>query len=91
MAGKYKYVNGYRFLLTAEGDWRFSPRRSGSNGKYGCKTRRLRVPEELVPAVLSLMEKFAEIEQIRRNIEGNILNTSPEAFLRLQDGRKKEE
>ena len=47
-------------------------------GKYGEKSVVVRVPVSLLPWLQSILKSIEEIETVRRNIEANLLNTSPE-------------
>lgn len=47
-------------------------------GKYGEDTVSIRVPVSLLPLLRHILKTVEGIEIVRRNIEGNILNTTPE-------------
>lgn len=49
-----------------------------SRGKYGEDTVTMRVPVSIVPLLQLILGTVEQIEIVRRNIEGNVLNTSPE-------------
>ncbi|MDO4858687.1 MAG: hypothetical protein Q4A17_12165 [Thermoguttaceae bacterium] len=75
----YRYVSGKRYRLTEDGKLIFSPDKN--SGFHGVKKVTMRVPETLVPFITQVLEKLEEIEECRRNIAGNIFNTSSEFIL----------
>ena len=86
---RFAYFCGKKFVEDEEG--RFVPvpaRRGYEGGRYGDETVTIRVPKSLLPLIEHVLVAIEEIEIIRRNIEANILNTSPE-FLYGSDMRTK--
>lgn len=72
---------GRKIMVDEEGRLVTSSSRSGwSAGKYGEDTVTVRVPVSLMPLLQHILLTLEGIEQVRRNIEGNVLNTTPELF-----------
>lgn len=70
---------GRRFEMDEEGRLiPLTPSELAYRGKYGEDTVSVRVPVSLLPLLRSILKTIEGIEIVRRNIEGNILNTTPE-------------
>ncbi|MDO4575677.1 MAG: hypothetical protein Q4D98_10750 [Planctomycetia bacterium] len=76
---RFAYFCGKKFVEDDEGRLVRVPARKGyEGGRFGDETVTIRVPKTLLPLIEHLLVSIEEIEIIRRNIETNILNTSPE-------------
>ena len=70
---------GKRFEVDEEGRLVPVENVSGySGGKYGEDTVTIRVPVSLMPLLQHILISIEKIEVCRRNIESNVLNTTPE-------------
>lgn len=73
------YFCGRPFTYDDEGKLVPCERSTGGKlGKYGEDTVTMRVPVSMVPLLQSLLNRIEEIEIVRRNIQGNVLNSTPE-------------
>lgn len=83
---EYRYLFGRRYRLNAENVWEYCPPRSQFfTGRYGVKMVSFRVPVDIVPFLQAILDKLEEIETFRRNLEGNVLNTSTEFLVDNED------
>ncbi|MDO4628523.1 MAG: hypothetical protein Q4C70_05025 [Planctomycetia bacterium] len=74
---KVLYLFGQRYRKSADG--KLVPIcTKDPGGRCGCESVTMRVPVPLVPVIRHFMEKFEEIEDLRKNIARNCRNTSPE-------------
>ena len=76
---EYKWVNGKRFRKLRSGDWVLCENKPYR--KYGSDVVSIRVPKEMVPWLMEILNKLEEIETARRNICSNLYNTNPDVYL----------
>lgn len=88
MKSQYRYVAGKRFRREVDGKLIYAPDKRF--GLHGVEKVTMRVPVSLVPFITEVLSKLEEIEECRRNILGNLFNTSSDVFLKSMEKIKNE-
>jgi len=72
------YVSGKAYYADEEGNIKRPRGRLPGCGKFGFPTVIMRIPLPLVPFIEGILAKCEELEQCRKNVQQNLLNTSVE-------------